>query len=180
MSKIHVQFSKVWFIVVVLALCLSVVGPAQAYALTPADGVTPPTSGPLYPGLALTWANQRFDCQRWGVFYLRSDGRFAKMQDFINKAQSRGKDVTNLQTALNALEAAVQAAKPNYDACKALVASHAGFGSLGKVTDASQAVQTVDQMHTDLEQLRASIHPAHWDWVNAIWNFRIANHQPSV
>ena len=95
--------------------------------------------------------------ERLGNGFDGLDAQIAKFQERIDKAASKGKDVTALQSALDAFEAASKTAQPIYDSLESIVNSHAGFDADGKVTDAEQAKSTLQEMGAKLKEVKSSM-----------------------
>lgn len=100
------------------------------------------------------WARELKAYERLGKGFDDIDGTIAKFQARIDKAAGNGKDVTALQSALDAFAAALKSAKPKYESMNGLVNSHQGFDSNGKVTDAEKAKSTVKEMGEKLKEVK--------------------------
>lgn len=101
--------SKLMMAALAIALVLAAVPVTSAYA---ADE-TPPA--PTAEKLEALWARQLKIYERTGKAFEDTDAHIAKFQGMIDKAAANGKDVTSLQAALDAYEAALVASRPEYE-----------------------------------------------------------------
>jgi hypothetical protein len=139
-----------------------------------AQGVTPPTGGITNTKLEQVWARELKNYDRIGKFFT-DNSLISKIQDKLDKAAAAGKDVSAVQAALNAFEAALKSAKPTYDSISAIVTAHQGFDATGHVTDAVAAKNTVKEMHTNMVQLKTVMNGTGKALMDAIKAFRDAN-----
>ena len=72
-----------------------------------------------------------------------ADTLISEIQSKLDDAKAQGKDVSAVQTALDAFSAAVKNVQPTYSDMQTIVQSHSGFDASGNVTDQTQALQTV-------------------------------------
>jgi len=93
--------------------------------------------------LEQAWARQLRTYERIGKGFERNDEFIDRAQNLIDKAAANGKDVSALQAALDAFEAAVTEARPVYESASGIVNSHQGFDEKGKVIDAELAKEIV-------------------------------------
>jgi hypothetical protein len=98
-----------------------------------------------------------------------------KAQMLIDRAQANGKDVSALQAALDAFEAALKEAQPIYESAKGIVNSHQGFDGNGKVTDAVKAQATVNAMRGKFKEIKDAMNGTGKALRDAIRAFRAAN-----
>lgn len=119
-----------------------------------AQGENPPKGELTNEKLEQIWARQLKHYEHFGKAFADIDGQVAKIQDRINKIAESGKDVTALQAALDAFEAAALKAKPTYESIKGIVNSHQGFDANGKVTDAEKAKSTLRELGEKLKELK--------------------------
>jgi DNA repair exonuclease SbcCD ATPase subunit len=123
-----------------------------------AQGENPaPTGEVSNEKLEKAWARQLKMYERLGNGFDDLDGQIEKIQERIDKAASNGRDVTALQAALDAFEAASKTTQPIYDSIESIVNSHEGFDADGKVTDAGQAKSTVQEMGAKLKEVKSSM-----------------------
>lgn len=147
-----------------------------ANALSPADPPAPPAPGPFRgEKLELAWARARFIHDRMSVLFEHADQRLTQAQTLIDRAKSRGKDVTALQTALDALESGIQAARPTFEGMTGIIAAHQGFDANGRVTDLSKAIATVQSMADKIRTVRTLVGQPARDFREAVREFRQAN-----
>lgn len=121
------------------------------------------------------WARQLQAYEKIGKAFADVDAHIAKFQDRIDKAAANGKDVTALQTALDAYETALKSAQPTYASIASIVNAHAGFDANGKVTDAEQAKSTVEQMRTKMQEIKSTMNGTFKALHEALKAFREAN-----
>lgn len=148
------MFKKIILAVSAAALVFAAFPVTSAFAADEA----PPTSGEVSnEKLEKLWARQLQAYEKLGKAFEDTDAHIAKIQERIDKAAENGKDVSALQAALDAYEAALLAAQPMYDSIGSIVSSHAGFDADGKVTDAEQAKSTVKQMRTKMQEVKSAM-----------------------
>jgi hypothetical protein len=128
--------------------------------------------------LERVWARQLRLYERIGNGYSRSDAFVDGVQGLIDKAGANGKDVSAVQAALDAFEAAMKAAHPVYESAKGIVNSHQGFGDDGKVTDIEKAKETVKAMGEKLKLIKDAMGGTGKALREAIKAFREANPRP--
>jgi hypothetical protein len=146
-----------------------------------AQDENPPESAPAgAERLEKVWARELKAYERIGKAFTDIEGSIAKIQARLDKAAENGKDVSALQAALDAYEAALLASKPIYDNLGGLVSAHAGFDVNGKVTDAEQARATVKEVGGQLKALKDSMGGAFKALREAIKTFRQANKPPET
>ena len=149
-----IMFKKMILAVMTAALVFAAFPVTSAFA----QGENPaPTGEVKNEKLENAWARQLNIYERLGNGFDGLDAQIAKFQERIDKAASNGRDVTALQSALDAFEAASKATLPIYDSIESIVNSHAGFDADGKVTDAEQAKSTVDEMRAKLKEVKSSM-----------------------
>ncbi len=125
--------------------------------------------------LELAWARLQAGHARMEVIFDFADQRTAEVQQLIDQASARGKDVAGLQTALDNLEAALKQAHPIFEGTTGAFASHQGFDPQGSVTDATEALQTVRDMAAKNQQIEAILGPAQEAFQQALQAFRQTN-----
>ena len=140
-----------------------------------AQGENPPKGELTNEKLEQIWARQLKIHERLGKGFDDIDGKIAKFQARIDKAAENGKDVTALQAALDAFEAASKSAKPIYDSISGVVTSHQGFDANGKVTDAEQAKTSVQDVRAKLKELKSAMGRTGKALREALKAFREAN-----
>jgi hypothetical protein len=140
-----------------------------------AQSENPPKGDLTNARLEQIWARQLVNYEKLGKVFTDTDAQIAKFQARIDKAKINGKDVTALQSALNAFASAVKSAKPIYDSMNGLVNSHQGFDMSGKVTDAAKAKATVLEMRTKMQDLKSTMDGTGKALREALKAFREAN-----
>lgn len=169
------MFRKIVLAISVAALVFAAFPVTSAFA---ADD-DPPISGDISDeNLERIWARQLRRYERIGRAFEDIDAHVAKIQERIDRIAENGKDVTALQAALDAYEAALNAAKPTYDSIEAIVNTHTGFDANGKVTDSEQAKSTVEQMRTKMQELKSAMDGTFRALREALREFREANRPP--
>ncbi len=166
-------------------MILAVMAATLVFAAFPAtsafaQGENPPTKNGEVRNekLEKAWAHQLKLYNNLGKGFEDIDAQIAKFQKRIDKAAENGKDVTALQAALDAFEAAMKSAKPTYESMNGIVNSHQGFDSNGKVTDSEKAKSTVQAMGAKLKEVKSSMNGTGKALRDAFKAFREANKPP--
>ncbi|MBI2863703.1 MAG: hypothetical protein HYX94_03985 [Chloroflexi bacterium] len=106
-------------------------------------------------------------------------GQMAKLanriQTYIDAQAAKGKDVKELQAALDDFRAAMTKAQSEHDAAKAILDAHAGFGPNGEVVDMKQANTTVRTAGKDEREFRQTVRKALHALKNAVHVYREHN-----
>jgi hypothetical protein len=149
-------------------------------SVSAAGAYDPPVPGaerkqPSNERLEQVWGRQLKHYERMGQRFEREDEFMAKAQKLIDRAKENGKDVSAVQAALDAFEAAVQKARPIYESMNGIVNSHQGFDANGKVTDPAGAQETVQAMHAKFQEIKATMDGTGKVLREAIKSFREAN-----
>lgn len=121
------------------------------------------------------WSRELKAYERLGKGFERSGELIEKIQGLIDKAAEKGRDVSAVQAALDAFEAAVENAQPIYESAAEIVNSHAGFDANGKVTGPAQAKETVRALGDKLKEVKAAMGGTGRTLREAIKAFREAN-----
>ncbi len=164
----------------IAALGLAAMPFVSAFAAGNNDPTTPPApSGQISnEKLEQVWARQLHTYERIGNGFDRVDSFTENAQRLIAKAKANGKDVSAVQAALDAFEAAVKEAHPVYESAKGIINSHQGFDANGKVTDPEKAKETVKAMHAKLQEIKTAMNGTGKTLREAIKAFREANPRP--
>jgi hypothetical protein len=85
------------------------------------------------------------------------------------------KDVSAVQSALDAFESALKSTRPIYEGIQIVVTSHQGFDVNGKVIDFAQAKSTVKEMGTKLKEVKSSMNGTGKTLIDALKAFRKTN-----
>ncbi len=155
-------------------LALSAVPFSSASAAGQNDPSTPPPNQLSNERLERIWARQLRIYHRLG----HTDERIDRIQRLIDRARENGKDVSGVQTALNAFEAAAKEAHPIYESMKGLVSSHQGFDENGKVTDPAKARETIQAMRAKIQEIKTTMNGTGRALHEAIKAYREANPKP--
>ena len=137
------------------------------------DPSVPPQGKLTNERLEKIWAHQLRAYEKMG----KTEEFVDKVQGLIDRASQNGKDVSTVQAALDAFEAAVKNAKPVYESTHGIINSHQGFDANGKVTDPEKAKETVKQMGGKLKEIREAMGGTGKALHEAIRAFRQANPQ---
>lgn len=165
-------FSKILMAVLAVALVFAALPVTRAFA----QDEQPPAKAELTDEkLEQVWARIVKGYERLGKGFDDTEAHIAKFQSLIDKAAANGKDVSKLQSALDAYEAALIASKPAYDALGEVINTHAGFDADGKVTDSEQALATLKEVREQMQALKSSMDGKFKALREAIKEFREAN-----
>lgn len=126
------------------------------------------------------WARQLRRYERLGRVFERDDAFIERVQKLIDRAKENGKDVSEVQAALDAFEAALKDAHPIYESAKGIVNSHQGFDENGKVTDPAKAQETVNAMRAKFQEIKEAMNGTGKALREAIRAFREANPRPQA
>ena len=140
------------------------------------DPTPPPTTQISNERLERVWARQLKLYERMG----KTDDFVEKIQKLIDRAKANGKDVSAVQSALDAFKAAVKDARPIYESAKGLINSHQGFDSNGKVTDPEKAKETVKAVHEKMQAIKTAMNGTGKALHEALKAFRAANPRPEI
>jgi hypothetical protein len=105
----------------------------------------------------------------------RANDGGAKVQAWVDKLKAEGKDTAALDSALGAFQAQMAEAQAAHDAAASALANPAGFDANGKVTDETQAKQTLETARQSLKQAHDLLVPAVKDLHEAVRDYREAN-----
>lgn len=166
------MFKKVILAISAAVLVFAAFPTTSAFA---ADDTPPATGEVSNERLEKFWARQLQAYEKLGKAFDDADAKIAKFQERIDKAAENGKDVTAVQAALDAYEAALKSAQPKYASIESIVTTHAGFDANGKVTDAEQAKSTVEQMRTKMQEVKSAMGGTFKALREALKAFREAN-----
>jgi hypothetical protein len=167
-------FKKTILFALVAALGLASLPFVSVSAAGMYDPPVPPQKQLSNERLERIWARQLRRYERFG----RSDELVAKAQKLIDRAKANGKDVSSLQTALDAFAAALKKAQPIYESTKGIVNSHQGFDNTGKVTDPVKAQETVLDLRAKFQEIKIAMNGTGKALREAIREFRAANPRP--
>lgn len=176
MSSVSAGLSKISMALAVAALGIMTALPVNAYALGSVNPPADATPAASYPRLQQAWQREQQIYTRLGYMFDHVDQRLQHGQQLIDRAKANGKDVTALQAALDALSAAIKEARPVYEGGQGIVSSHKGFDASGNVFDPVQALQTVQDIRSKLQEIRDLLGGPAQAMRDAIQQFRQANH----
>ncbi|MBL8063697.1 MAG: hypothetical protein JNK32_11790 [Anaerolineales bacterium] len=135
----------------------------------------PPVDELTTEQLEKVWARQLRIFERIGKAFEDPAAHIEKIQSRIDKAAEKGKDVSALQSALDAYEDALLASKPAYDSLGEVIDAHKGFDADGKVTDEEQARATVKEVREGMQAVKDSMGGTFKALREALKAFREAN-----
>ena len=170
-------FKKTLLIALVAALAVASL-PLVSVSAAALNDPKPPQGQVSSERLERVWARQLRLYEKLGKGYDRSDTFVERVQELIDKAGANGKDVSAVQSALDAFEKALKDAHPVYESGKGIVNSHQGFDNDGKVTDAEKAKETVQVMGEKLKEIKDAMGGTGKALHEALKAFREANPRP--
>lgn len=135
------------------------------------DTSIPPRNPASGERLERLWAWQLRIYDRLG----HTDESIDRIQMLIDRAKANGKDVSAVQSALDAFNTAALDAHPIYESMKGIINSHQGFDDKGKVTDPAKARETVKSMATKFQELKTTMSGTGRALHEAIKAFRASN-----
>lgn len=164
--------SRIVLAVLVASLAIAAIPVTNAYA---ADE-TPPAKGELTDEkIEEIWERQQQTYERIGKAFEDTDAHIARFQSMIDKASENGKDVSSLQSALDAYETALLASEPAYEELGQVFRTHSGFDANGKVTDSEKAKATIKEAREQMKAIKESMGGSFKALREAIKAFREAN-----
>lgn len=169
-----ILFKKTVLLALIAALGVASLPLVSAFAAESSDPSTPPHGEMTDERLEKIWAKQLHAYEKLG----KTEGFLGKLQQLIDRASEHGKDMSVVQSALDAFADAVEDAKPIYESGQAIVDSHAGFDADGKVTDSEQAKETVRAMGEKLKEIKDAMGGTGKVLRDALHAFRAANPRP--
>lgn len=180
MSMIVMWLRKSLILAAVAAMGLSLLPFVNAYAQSATPPVAPTPGQPSSNKLQKAWTKEQTIYARIGKILDSANSMISKIQTRLDDAKAKGKDVSAVQTALDAFSAAVQNVQPIYADLQSITQTHAGFDASGNVTDPTQALQTVQGFQSKAAAIRqAGVRDAGKAFREAMQAFRQAN-QPAT
>ena len=128
--------------------------------------------------LERVWARQLRIYERIGDRFEHADSMTTRLQNLINRAAQNGKDLSAVQSALDAFEAALPDAKSAYESAESMVDTHQGFDDSGKVTDTETARATVQALREKFKAVHDAMNGTGKALLEALRDFREANPRP--
>jgi hypothetical protein len=167
-----------------LALAVIVAGSALLVSGAPALAAgdeAPPVQNGLdeRPTIRLEFAYLRLQHAAEGLaLHLDHAGEVADfIEEWIETLRDQGQNVSELEGALEAFEAALDEAQGFYEQAADVLNEHAGFDGNGKVSDRGQAVETVREAGRSLRDGRRALKEGVVDLRRAIRDWR-RDHRP--
>jgi uncharacterized coiled-coil DUF342 family protein len=150
-------FKKTILTALIAALILAALPLTGVSAAGQADP-TPPAQGQISnERLENIWARMNRRYERLGRMFEKSDGLVERANAMIERLKEAGESTAELEAALAAYESAVKAAHPIYESCNGIVNSHKGFDADGKVTDAEQARETIQELGAKFGEIKTAM-----------------------
>ncbi len=146
----------------------------SAFAAGLNDPSAPPQGKLTDERLEKIWAHQLQSYEKLG----KTEDFIGKIQKLIDRASEHSKDMSAVQSALDAFADAVDDAKPIYESGQAIIDSHAGFNADGKVADPEQAKETVRAMSEKMKEIKEAMGGTGKALRDAIYAFRESNLRP--
>ncbi len=100
-----------------------------------------------------------------------------RLEDLIDQARERGRDVTALESALADFRSAMASAQAKHDQGAAILVAHAGFDDQGEVTDLRAAWETVRSAGKEFRDAGATVASALRALHSTIRDWREANRE---
>jgi ABC-type transporter Mla subunit MlaD len=177
MIKLSLLFKKSVLVALVAALALAALPITSASASPLNDPANPPAGTTQVPDQRLEhlWVRLQRVYERQGRRLERADGLVGRLQNLVDRLAENGKDVTSLQAALDAFEAALKDAHPIYESAKGITNAHQGFDAQGNVTDHEKAVETVKELGAKLKEVHQIVGEPGKALREAIQAYRNAN-----
>jgi hypothetical protein len=177
MSKRNALFKNFALAALVLAIALA----AFPFIGASAAGQNDQTNArPDNSRLENLWARQQTTYQRQSDRLSNASTFISKVQALINKANGKGWDTSAVQASLNALSAVIPAVHVAHALGAAIIASHAGFDSTGKVTDRTTAIATAKSLAQVLKDTRTAMNGTLKALREAVKAFHQAHPKPAT
>jgi hypothetical protein len=161
------------FLIVAVAVTAAVSWPTYNAA---AQGAPEPTPPPAVVGstarLEQAWEREQMVHKRMADLFDSADARIAGIQGRVDRAKAKGRDVSNLQAALDALASQIKQTRPEFDGASEIMLTHHGFDTSGHVTDGMEARHTVMDLAVKLRDIHGKVTPAVIAWRDAVRAFR--------
>ena len=171
------MFNKTILLALVAALAVASL-PLVSVSAAGENDPKPPQGQVTSERLERVWARQLRLYEKIGNGFERSDAFVERVQKLIDRASENGKNVSAVQSALDAFEEAMKDAHPVYESAKGIINSHQGFDNDGKVTDPEKAKETVIAMGEKLRNVKDAMGGTGRALHEAIRVFREANPRP--
>ena len=171
-------FRKTILFAIIAALGMASLPFVSVSAAGEYDSTPPPQGRFSNERLEYIWARQRLTYERIGLGFEYEDAFIERVQSLIDRAKDNVRDVSAVQDALDAFEAAVKDAHPIYESANGIVESHQGFDENGKVTDSEKAWETVQAMRAKFSEIKNAMGGTGKALREAIKTFREAHPRP--
>lgn len=132
-----------------------------------------PTQDPMY--LSNLLKREQLALNNQAVRLEKSEEVADTTQTYINEQKGKGKDTSNLESALSTYRAAIASANSYHAEAESTLAHPAGFNSNGNVADLETARQTVHSASQSLRQAHVTMTNASLTLRQALQDYRLAN-----
>jgi hypothetical protein len=167
------RFSR-WTLTLLAALVAIGMSVGSASA---APASKPTTPKPTNAALARTYKLEQ-DRLRLQDVRLKNAIQYAgKIDQLIAKLKAKSQDTAALEQAVAAFRTSIASARAEWQAASATLATHAGFDSAGKVTDATLASATLKDAHGHMERAHTIARGAYAKLHAAIVTYRKAHRE---
>jgi hypothetical protein len=124
------------------------------------------------------WDRAQTAYQLQGNRLANADSFINRVQSLIDRANRNNLDTFSLQAALNTFAAVIPAARIAHTPGTAILASHTGFDTIGKVSHRAAAIETIKALHQVLKDTRAALNGTGQVLGEAVKTFR-DSHRPT-
>jgi hypothetical protein len=163
---------KIVLAVVVLAIALTMLPAVSANAAGLNDQVVSASDQQFFPRVERLWQRAQRIYERQGDRLERSDAFIARAQVRIDWASQNGRDMTTVQSALDAMAAVIPAVRTVHQQGASIIANHKGFDANGLVTDKDAAVTTVRALFQVIKDTRAAMNGTGKAFIEAVRELR--------
>jgi hypothetical protein len=193
MSKKFPIFNQCVIAALILALGFAALPIESTMAAEHQDDSNPPVNQPSVEGnpdpryqnnnrdgerLEQAWARMKTTYLRQGDRLSRAGEFITRAHSLIEKANQKGWDTSTVQAALGAFAAVIPAAQFAHNHGTAIIASHEGFDTDGKVTDRITAVETVKSLGLVIKNTRLAMNGTGQTLRQAVRTFRDSHRPP--
>ena len=155
MFKITALLKKVVLLTLILGIGLVTIPALSVSAASLSDDGTPPGQPQITnERLEKVWLHEQARYSRQGRLLDHLDRMVKRTQGYIDRLKENGVDTDALKAALSVFEDAVKEARQVHQSVQGTLASHKGFNADGKVTDRTQALETVKKLGQSLKEFR--------------------------
>lgn len=166
------RFSR-WILALLIALVAvgMSIGSASAAPAAPAGG-----AAKAELALSRTYKAEQHRLKLQDVRLKNADKYAGKIDSLIAKLKAKSQDTAALEQSVAAFRSGIAQARAEWQAASAILATHAGFDGVGKVSNADQARATLKDAHGHIEQVHTIARAAYKELHAAIAAYRKAHH----